>query len=158
MGTGAVILGKQLVKCSAIAQPEEKEESHLPWRDYELGTQNIGLLAGLAKAVFIKEQKGLNIARQKDIRGMIRQELSKIEDFNIVEWDGPHSPGILSWTCINEQTKKQLQSKTLDISWKTFPLSQHPKQTGMRLSWSDNTSDTDLDYLRTILRSFRSLT
>ncbi len=153
MGTGALILGKPFAECSAIAQPEEEKENRPPWIDFELGTQNIGLIAGLTKAFLIKEQDGLDTTSQEGIREKIRQELLKIVDFNILEWKGPHSPGILSWTCINEQAAVQFQSMASDISWKTFPLPQNPKQTGIRLSWSSATSKTDLQSLFNFLQN-----
>ncbi len=153
MGTGALILGKQFAECRAIALSDKEKERRPPWVDFELGTQNIGLIAGLTKAFLIKEQDGLNTTSQDGIRKKIQQELSKMENFNILEWDGPHSPGIVSLTCINKQTEKQLQSKAHDISWKTFPLPQNPKQTGIRLSWSSATSNKDREFLFNLLKS-----
>ena len=154
MGTGALILGKQFPECRAITLPDE-EERRPPWVDFELGTQNIGLIAGLTKAFLIKEQEGLNTTRQEGIKEKIRQELLKIADFNILEWNGPHSPSILSWTCLNEQAAVQLQSNTHDISWKTFPLPQNPAKIGIRLSWSSATSKTDLASFFNFLQNIR---
>lgn len=154
MGTGAVILGKEFSEYGGIEQPEEKDVHRHPWLNYELGTQNIGLIAGLAKAFLIKEQEGLSTARQEGIRERIRRELSKIPDFDILEWDGPHSPGILSWTCVNEQTAEQLRTKAHDISWKTFLLLQNPAKIGIRLSWSSVTSP-DLEALFNFLQNIR---
>ena len=155
MGTGAVILGKEFSEYGGIKQPEEKEAHRPPWIDFELGTQNIGLIAGFAKAILIKEQEGLSTARQEGIRERIQRELSKIPDSDILEWDGPHSPSILSWTCVNERTEGQLLSKTHDISWKTFPLPQNPAKMGIRLSWSSVTSNTDLEALFNFLQNIR---
>ncbi len=155
MGTGALILGKQFAEYRTIALPGDEQERRPPWVDFELGTQNIGLIAGLTKAFLIKEQDGLNTPNQEGIRKKVQQELSKIENFNILEWDGPHSPGIFSWTCINKQTEKQLQSKARNISWKTFPLPQNPKQTGIRLSWSSATSKADLESFFHFLQGIR---
>ena len=111
--------------------------------------------AGFAKAILIKEQEGLSTARQEGIRERIQRELSKIPDSDILEWDGPHSPSILSWTCVNERTEGQLLSKTHDISWKTFPLPQNPAKMGIRLSWSSVTSNTDLEALFNFLQNIR---
>ena len=151
MGTGALILGKQFTECKAIALHDEEHQP--PWADFELGTQNIGLIAGLAKACLIKEQNGLGTARQEAIRENIRRELSKMAHFKVVDWDGPHSPGIMSLTGINEQMERQLQSKAHDICWKTFPLPQNPQQTGIRLSWTSTTSDCDLESFLNFLRT-----
>lgn len=155
MGTGALIFGKQFAECRTLAVPNEEEERQPPWVDFELGTQNIGLIAGLTKAFLIKEQDGLNTTKQEGIKEKIRQELLEASDCNILEWNGPHSPGILSWTSINEQVTAQLQSMARDISWKKFPLPQSPKQTGIRLSWSSATSKKDLESCLNFFKNIR---
>jgi selenocysteine lyase/cysteine desulfurase len=117
MGTGALILGKQLTGCD-----ERKEPSQPSWTNFELGTQNIGLVAGFAKACLIKQEDGMKTARLEQIREEVRQELSKTSQFRIIEWDGPHSPGILSLTSQRKETDGQLQPNCHDIAWKTFQL------------------------------------
>ena len=152
MGTGAMILGERFLKSAAIIQPEA-DEHQPPWGDFELGTQNIGLIAGITKAVLIKEQDGLHTAKQIDIRQEFRHEISKMAPFKMLEWNGPHSPGIFSLTCTNEQTEEQLQSKEHAISWKTFTLPQNPGKIGIRLSWSSLTSQTELDTALHLLKT-----
>jgi selenocysteine lyase/cysteine desulfurase len=148
MGTGALILRNQFTECD-----ERKEPRQPAWADYELGTQNIGLIAGFAKACLIKQKDGLNTARLEQIREKVRQELSKISRIRIIEWDGPHSPGILSLTSRRKETNDQFQSKSHDIAWKTFQWPNNHGQIGIRLSWSSATSQSDIDSLLTFFRT-----
>ncbi len=144
MGTGALILGDQFV------DHEGNEDSQLPaWSRFELGTQNIGLIAGFAKACVIKQQDGLSTAWLEQIGEEVRQKLSKVSQLKILEWDGPHGPGILSLTSQEKQPEGQLPSNGHDISWKTFPLPNQQEQTGIRLSWSSNTFRSDIELLLT---------
>lgn len=142
MGTGVLILGKPFTE-----HKEKEQAKQPPWTDFELGTQNLGLIAGFAKACRIKQQEGLQTERLENLREEVRQTLAKISQFQILEWEGPHAPGILSMTSLNKQTEAQLQSKSQDISWKTFPLPNKQEQSGIRLSWSSDTSKRDLESL-----------
>lgn len=147
MGTGAIILGNQL------AAPEEKEASQQPpWSRFELGTQNIGLIAGFAKACLIKQQDRLSSNWLEQIREEVRQKLSNVSQLRILEWEGPHSPGILSLTFKEKQAERQFPSNGHDISWKTFLLPNHQGQTGIRLSWSTKTSKSDRESLLTLFQ------
>jgi|GEM_PF-1504356 len=154
MGTGSLILGKQFAKHHGMSSGTGEEDSQPPWADFELGTQNIGLIAGFAKACTIKHQDGLKTDRLERIRMEVRQAVSKASRLKALEWEGPHSPGILSLICLDKQTEAQLQSKSHDISWKTFQLPNNQDQTGIRLSWSSNTSQTDIE---SILAFFQTM-
>lgn len=142
MGTGALILGKHFAKQGELNQAS--------WEDFELGTQNLGLIAGFAKACQIKQQEGNKTGKLEGIKEEIRQVLSKDSQFKILEWDGPHSPGILSLSTKKKQPKEQTPSKVPKISWKTFALPNQNDQTGIRLSWSTDTPQTDIESLLTI--------
>lgn len=148
MGTGALILGAQFTE-----HDERKNSKHPSWSHFELGTQNIGLLSGFAKACLIKQEDGMMIARLEHIRKEVRQELSKIPQLRMLEWDGPQSPGILSFTSPQKETNGQLASPSQDIAWKTFPLPNTPDQTGNRLSWSSDTSDPEIASLLVFFRN-----
>ena len=148
MGTGALILGK------LFAAPRERESTEQPlWADFELGTQNIGLIAGLAKACTLKQQKGLQTDRLESYREKVRKTLAKNSQYKILEWNGPQSPGILSITSPKAQNQSQLQSKSGDITWKTFQPPNNQEQPGIRLSWSSDTSETDVESLLSFFRT-----
>ena len=104
MGTGALILGKPFAKHDEVRRDREHESSHPLWLDFELGTQNIGGIAGFAKACTIKHQESLGTEALESFREEARQVLSRIPGLEILEWEGPHSPGILSCICLDKQT------------------------------------------------------
>jgi selenocysteine lyase/cysteine desulfurase len=144
MGTGALILGKPFAERIELSSDCGQGSKHPLWLDFELGTQNIGLIAGLAKACTIKHQEGLRTKALETFKEEARHALSQISNITIFEWEGPHSPGILSFAYLDKRTDAQLQLKPPNIAWKTFPLPKNPEQTGIRLSWSSATAKTDL--------------
>jgi len=148
MGTGALILGEE------FTEHDKREHSKQPlWSQFELGTQNIGLISGFAKACLVKQKDGMQFARLEHIRKKLRQKLSNNSQFRMLEWDGPQSPGILSFTSPKKETDGQLASPSQDIAWKTFPLPNTPDQIGIRLSWSADTSDADVESLLDFFRN-----
>lgn len=153
MGTGSLILGKQFPERGEMVQTEGEEERQPPWADFELGTQNIGLIAGFAKACTIKHQDGLKTDRLERIRMEVRQAVSKASRLKTLEWEGPHSPGILSFTCLEKRTERQLQSRSNILNWKTFSLPGNSEQQAFRLSWSSDTTKTDLDSLMILFQN-----
>ena len=144
MGTGALILGKPLAARDANDRHEGEGTNQPVWADFELGTQNIGLIAGLAKACAIKQQEGLKTATLESLREEIRRALSETSGLEFLEWEGPHSPGILSLTCLDKQTDSHLQSKPHNMAWKIFPLPNDLNRTGIRLSWSSHIPKRDV--------------
>ncbi len=156
MGTGALILGEQWTKHDERSRDRGKESSQPPWLDFELGTQNIGLIAGFAKACTIKHQEGLGTEVLESFREEVRQTFSRIPGIEILGWEGPHSPGILSFSCLDKWTEARLHSKSHAVVWKTFQLPGNPERTGIRLSWSPDTTKTDQESVRTILHNILS--
>lgn len=154
MGTGALILKKRFTKHEALGHDKKKYESAQPLlADFELGTQNIGLIVGLAKACLIKQQDGLKTDRLEHTREEVQKKLSEMSQIEILGWKGPHCPGILSFCCLNKRTEVQLQSKSEEIIWKTFPIPKNRLQKGIRLSWSSNTTKTEVEFLLNLLQN-----
>jgi len=148
MGTGALILGKP------FAERDEGKETNQPlWADFELGTQNIGLIAGFAKACTNKQREGLKTATLESLREEVRRALSETSGLKFLEWDGPHSPGIFSFTCLDKRTETRLQSKPHNIVWKIFPLPKDLKRTGIRVSWSSDIPKRDLNSVLTLFQN-----
>ena len=152
MGTGALILGKVFAEHVQVSRVTGKENSQPHGADFELGTQNIGLIAGLIKAFRIKQQEGLKITSLEHIRQEVRQKLSTMPGIRILEWDGPHSPGILSLTSKTKHAEGPFHSPAHDVSFKTFQLPNYHDRTGIRLSW---TSDTPKSEIKSFLNLFR---
>jgi len=153
MGTGALILGKPFVERDGHDRHEGEETHQPPWAAFELGTQNIGLIAGLAKACTIKQQEGLKTAILESLREEVRQALSRASRCKILEWEGPHSPGILSFSCVDKQTEARLQSKPHNIVWKNFPLPKDLNRTGIRVPWSSHIPKRDLESVLTLFQN-----
>lgn len=157
MGTGALILSE---KCGGILARRDggkdcQQETQPYWTRYELGTQNIGLIAGLAKACDMKRQAGMHGQILDKIREEWKVRLGHYPGIRIIEWDGPHAPGILSFACLNEKTEQFMQtvSSTHSIAWKTFTHPSYPSRLSVRVSWTADTSKTELrsvlDFLKT---------
>jgi len=153
MGTGALILGRAFAEHNENDRHEGEETNQQPWADFELGTQNIGLIAGFAKACAIKQQEGLKTATLESFREEVRQALSETSGVKFLEWEGPHSPGIFSFTCLNEQTASHLRSKSHNIAWKTFPLPKDLNRTGIRVSWSSDIPKRDVESVLTLFQN-----
>jgi L-cysteine/cystine lyase len=148
MGTGALILSE---KCGGILARRDggkdcQQETQPYWTRYELGTQNIGLIAGLAKACDMKRQAGMNGQILDKIREEWKVRLGHYPGIRIIEWDGPHAPGILSFACLNEKTEQFIQtvSSNHSIAWKTFTHPSYPSRLSVRVSWTADTSKTEL--------------
>jgi len=138
MGTGALILGKEFT---------EREELHKPsWADFELGTQNIGLIAGFSKACDIKLHQPKDYQNPEARREALKTTLQKHSGIRILEWEGPHSLGILSFACLSEKAEQFIQSFsfTHSIAWKTFSHRSFPGHLSVRLSWTADTPESDI--------------
>ena len=140
MGTGALVLGKQFAQCDELRSDRGQGSSHPLWLDFELGTQNIGLIAGLAKACNVKQQEAITAPSNDGLRAEWKTCLQKHRAVQILEWDGPHSPGILSFTCVDANTEQFMQrtATTHFLSWKSFSHASFPSNLSIRLSWSMN--------------------
>ena len=145
MGTGALIVGK-----------DGHQATQPYWAGYELGTQNIGLIAGFAKACHLKAQQD----RHNRILEQVREEwkicLGHHSGIRIIEWDGAQAPGILSFACLNEHTEQAMHtlSSTHSIAWKTLTHPSHPSSLSIRISWTSDTPSLDI---RSTLELFSSL-
>ncbi len=138
MGTGALILGEKFVEHGEECRDWGQESSLPPWLDFELGTQNIGLIAGLAKACNVKRQEAITAPSNDGRRAVWKTCLQKHQGLHILEWDGPHSPGILSFTCVDANAEQFMQRTAIthSLSWKSFSHASFPSNLSIRLSWS----------------------
>ena len=91
MGTGALLIAQQYKERHA------RRESGLSVTEgaqeyVDLGTQNIGLISGLARACEMKQQELSAMANLAGLRTLFRGCLSRMSDVEIAGWDGPHAP------------------------------------------------------------------
>ena len=134
MGTGALIVGK-----------DGHQETQPYWAGYELGTQNIGLIAGFGKACHLKAQQGPQSPILKQVREEWKICLGHFPGIRIIEWDGAQAPGILSFACLNEHMEQTMHTfaATHSIAWKTFTHPSHPSSLSIRISWTTDTPSLD---------------
>mgnify|MGYP002623861259 CR=1 FL=1 len=148
MGTGALILGKEFVR--TFANPDETQDLRKPdqpgWMGFELGTHNIGLIAGLAKACSLKHQEGLQSPVLDSIREEWKTCLKRYEGVRILEWDGPQAPGILSFHRLDETTAQVMQTTAVpqELPCNTFSNPSEPSKLSIRLSWAPATPLSDI--------------
>ncbi|MBA3613783.1 MAG: aminotransferase class V-fold PLP-dependent enzyme [Nitrospirales bacterium] len=145
MGTGALIIGK-----------DGHQETQPYWAGYELGTQNIGLIAGFAKACHLKAQTSSNNQILEEFREEWKVCLRPNPGIRTIEWDGPHAPGILSFVCLDEPTEQTMHtlSTTQSLAWKTLTHPSYPSNLSIRVSWTTDTPGIDI---RSTLALFTSL-
>ena len=143
LGTGGLIISDRLSESvSSILVPPSINGPSFASR-FEIGTHNIGLIAGLAMACYIKLQEGLNTTNLFHIREFVMQELQQLPAIKIQGWTGPHAPGILTFQCLHpkryDHLRRQLYEKW-HIVLKTFSDYPDGECPSLRLSWSPETN------------------
>lgn len=144
MGTGALIIGK-----------DGHQDTQPYWAGYELGTQNIGLIAGFAKACHLKTQTSSNSQILEEFREEWKACLRSNPGIRTIEWDGPHAPGILSFVCLDEPTEQTMHrlSTTHSLAWKTLTHPTYPSNLSIRVSWNTDTPRVDIRSTLALLTS-----
>ena len=96
LGTGGLIFSERmLAETPSILSKPAPDGQQLATR-FEIGTHNIGLFAGLAKACELKDDEGLRTDNLLKIREVAKLHLEPIPNVQLRTWDGPHAPGILN--------------------------------------------------------------
>ena len=146
LGTGAMVARDSFFRhpdCRTL--PGDKPEWPAASR-FEIGTHNIGLTAGLAKACEQRHRKGMETTQQTAFREQARATLGETQQCRVMEWQGPHAPGILTFTgrpdMDHGQWVKQLESECGII---VKLLADYPEgiAPAIRLSWSSMMNQRD---------------
>lgn len=145
MGTGALVITQQYKeKQAGQADPAESalQEDYL-----DVGTQNIGLIAGLGLACELKRTEWPTLCRLADLRTLFGRCLRDLHDVHIAAWDGAHAPGILSFYAatnagFDPAAVADYLSKQYDIVLK--PVRYPGCSPMLRASWSPATADHDI--------------
>ena len=139
LGTGAMVVNKRFLQSRSTCAVQIKNENSADASQFEIGTHNIGLIAGLAQACEIKFQEGLNVKILQSCRQQAKEVFSQQPNVNIVEWNGPHAPGMLtihgrSNFDHREQTKRLAEESEIIVK----PFVDYPQDImpAIRLSWS----------------------
>ncbi len=148
LGTGAMVLRESFLthpRYRAIEGGEQHGES--PAARFEIGTHNIGLIAGLAKACEQRHLRGINSAPQRIFRETAKELLGGHPNCRFMEWQGPHAPGILTFkgadTLDHGEFAKRLASEA-EIIVKSFVEYPEGDAPAIRLSWSSTMNPRDL--------------
>ncbi len=145
MGTGALLMTKRYKDRHA------RQESGLSVtgsaQEYvDLGTQNIGLISGLARACEMKQQELSIMGDLAGLRTSFKGYLSRMNDVEIAEWDGPHAPGILSFRVNQAGFDATRIAEYLDAQYAIAikPLRYRESPHMLRVSWSLSTEPQDI--------------
>lgn len=145
LGTGALVARE-----SFFTDPRYREIGGEPpdgaASRFEIGTQNIGLIAGLAKACEQRHRRGINPEEQRVFRETAKELLGGHRNCRFLEWQGPHVPGILTFKGADDLDHaafvKRLASEA-EIIVKPFVDYPEDDAPAIRLSWSSTMDQRD---------------
>lgn len=148
MGSGALLISRQYKERLARRKLGLSMAGGVHER-FDLGTQNIGLIAGLARACEMQQQELPAIRDPAHTRTVLRGCLSRISDVEITEWDGPHAPRILSFQVhkagFNPTRIADYLIAKYQIAIKPLRYPGSPQL--LRVSWPVSIEDQDLRFL-----------
>jgi selenocysteine lyase/cysteine desulfurase len=145
MGTGALLITRRYIERYAcreagLSMTEQAQEY------VDLGTQNIGLISGFARACEIKQQELSAMAGLAGLRTSFKGCVSRMSDVEISEWDGAQAPGILSFqvskTGFDATRIAEYLNDTYAIAIKPLRYRESPHL--LRASWSLSTEIQDI--------------
>ncbi|MDD9820757.1 MAG: aminotransferase class V-fold PLP-dependent enzyme [Nitrospira sp.] len=147
LGTGAIVTRDTFFRHPACRAFPGGPPGAPPASRFEIGTHNIGLIAGLARACERRHQQGLTTHHQTALRETARSTLGAIPHCRIVEWHGPQAPGILTVTGRPDRDYRQLV-KRLESEYGMIVkgLVDYPETIApaIRMSWSSGIPRQDV--------------
>lgn len=155
MGSGALILGESFEHMGRREKVDMtvRKKTPVDVNRYELGTHNIGVIAGLAKACTLQRQHPPSDQTLKQIREEWKSRLARIPGLRIIEGNEPHAPGILSFACLEPTVEQYMQTaaSTHSLAWKTFTHPSFPSCLSIRVSWTTGTPTPNLSAALSLL-------
>lgn len=146
LGTGAMVVRDSFFQHSDYQQIQVGKPGFPPTSQFEIGTHNIGLIAGLAQACEHKALEGGGTEKFLWFRKKAKELIAQHSDVNLVEWDGPHAPGILTIQgkpgFDHQKLAKQLAEES-QIIVKLFSDYPEDIMPALRLSWSATMDEGD---------------
>jgi selenocysteine lyase/cysteine desulfurase len=120
-----------------------------PDEGFDLGTQNIGLIAGLARACEMKQKELPAMGDLAGLRTLFRGCLNRMSDVEIAEWDGPHAPGILSFQVNKAGFDATRIAEYLNVKYEIAikPLRYPESPQLLRVSWPVSIEAQDMLFL-----------
>ena len=149
LGTGAMVVRESFF-CASPLSWRLKEEPHdgAPATRFEIGTHNIGLIAGLAEACEQQRQRGIDTEPQRAFSRNGQGTAGRAGSI-VVSWNGrdPHAPGILTFKGEEDLDHgdfvKRLASEAQIV---VKPFVDYPEEDApaIRLSWSSTMDQRDI--------------
>jgi selenocysteine lyase/cysteine desulfurase len=148
MGTGALLITRQYKERCAFRESGLSGTGSVQ-ECFDLGTQNIGLIAGLARACEMKQKELPAMGDLAGLRTLFRGCLNRMSDVEIAEWDGPHAPGILSFQVHKAGFDTTRIAEYLNVKYEIAikPLRYPESAQLLRVSWSLSTEVQDILFL-----------
>ena len=148
MGTGALLITRRY-KESLARRKSGLSVAGSAHECFDLGTQNIGLIAGLARACEMKQQELPAISDFTGLRTVFRGCLSGMSDVEIAEWDGPHAPRILSFQVHKAGFNPTRIAEYLNVKYEIAikPLRYPESPQLLRVSWPVSIEAQDMLFL-----------
>ncbi len=146
LGTGAMVVRESFVLHHRYRAVEAETHNRATASRFEIGTHNIGLIAGLAKACEQRCRRGIDTEPQRTFRDMAKELLGRHPHCRFLEWQGPHAPGILTFkgadNLDHEAFVKRLASEA-GLIMKPFLDYPEGDAPAIRLSWSSTMDQRD---------------
>lgn len=146
LGTGAMAVRETFFTHPRYRAIEGGTHDGAPASRFEIGTHNIGLIAGLAKACEQRRQRGIDTEPQRTFRETAKELLGGRPHCRFLEWQGPHAPGILTFKGADDLDHgdfvKRLASEA-EIVVKPFVDYPEEDAPAIRLSWSSTMDQRD---------------
>ena len=157
LGTGALIMKESFVRKNSAFTQAGHGWNGTPAGRFEIGTHNIGLIAGLAKACQLQTEERLREQEREEIKEIVRTELRSSQKVVIKEWEGPHAPGILTVQCRNEEDHTPLMDtlqNQFGIVLKEFLDYPEGETPAIRMSWAGSKDKQNLLFSLKKLEAF----
>jgi selenocysteine lyase/cysteine desulfurase len=148
MGSGALVITERYKRRAAWHETCRLENG--PSEDnLNLGTQNIGLIAGLGLACKLRRHEWPALTRLAELRTLFSRRLSSIREVEIAAWDAAQAPGILSFRVKKAGFDPTRMAAYLSNQHGVVlkPIRYSGFTPMLRASWSLTTQDPDILFL-----------
>ena len=146
LGTGALVARESFFTHPRYRAIDVETRDGTRASRFEIGTHNIGLIAGLARACEQRCQRGIDTEPQRTFRETAKELLGGHRNCRFLEWQGPHAPGILTFKgdddLDHEAFVKRLASES-GVVVKPFVDYPEGDAPAIRLSWSSTMATGD---------------
>ena len=157
IGSGSLIMKESFVRKNPAFTQAGLGWNGTPAGRFEIGTQNIGLIAGLAKACQLTHEERLRKTEREELKDIVKEQLGKIQKVSIKEWAGPHAPGMLSFQCRDQKDHASLihtVSNQFGIVVKQFIDYPEGETPAIRMSWAGSMDKQNLAFSLKKLEEF----